>query len=217
MTMTKLHLPALCALLAGLSLALGAFAQQSASNQVGEMTLQAEDADDIFKPRGYSPYAGRNFPTEVYWGDTHVHTNQSLDARAFGVLLDPEVAFRFARGDEVTATHGQRMKLSRPLDWLVIADHSDGMGAMTEIVAGNPQLLADETVRDWHNRINEGGRTALDATMDVINSFALGNIPKILPAQPVNATPVLSRSARTRQPQSRQVVSGSGVQPRNSL
>ena len=38
-----------------------------------------------------------------------------------------------------------------------------------------------------------------------------------VPAQPVNATPVLSRSARTRQPQSRQVVSGSGVQPRNSL
>jgi hypothetical protein len=180
MKITKLRLPALCALFAGLSLALATFAQQSASNQVGEMTLQAEDADDIFKPRGYSPYAGRNFPTQVYWGDTHVHTNQSLDARAFGVLLDPEVAFRFARGDEVTATHGQRMKLSRPLDWLVIADHSDGMGAMTEIVAGNPRLLADETVRDWHNRVNEGGRTALEATMDIVNSFALGNLPEVL-------------------------------------
>ena len=42
-------------------------------------------------------------------------------------------------------------------------------------------------------------------------------VPYQLPAQPVNATPVLSRSARTRQPQSRQVVSGSRVQPRNSL
>jgi serine/threonine protein kinase/Tol biopolymer transport system component len=40
---------------------------------------------------------------------------------------------------------------------------------------------------------------------------------QVLPAQPVNATPVLSRSARTRQPQSRQVISGSRVQPRNSL
>ena len=35
-----------------------------------------------------------------------------------------------------------------------------------------------------------------------------------VPAQPVNATPVLSRSARTRQPQSRKVVPGSRVQPR---
>jgi len=38
-----------------------------------------------------------------------------------------------------------------------------------------------------------------------------------LPAQPVNATPVLSRLARTRQPQSRHAVSGSGVRPRNPL
>jgi hypothetical protein len=40
---------------------------------------------------------------------------------------------------------------------------------------------------------------------------------QLVPAQSVNATPVLSRSARTRQPQSRQVVSGSRAQPRNSL
>ena len=78
-------------------------------NQVGEMTLQASDAGDIFKARGYSPYAGRGFPTQVYWGDTHLHTNNSLDARAFGVTLGPEEAYRFARGEEVTATHGERV------------------------------------------------------------------------------------------------------------
>ncbi len=26
----------------------------------------------------YSPYAGRNFPTKVFWGDTHLHTGNSL-------------------------------------------------------------------------------------------------------------------------------------------
>jgi hypothetical protein len=97
------------------------FAQEG--HQVGEMTLKAEDAERIFKKPGYSPYAGRNFPTRVYWGDTHLHTNLSMDARAFGVTLGVEEAYRFARGDEVTATHGERVKLSRPLDWLVIADH----------------------------------------------------------------------------------------------
>jgi hypothetical protein len=54
------------------------------------------------------------------------------------------------------------------------------MGAMNEIVAGNPNLLRDPTVKDWHKRVNEGGETALMATMDIINSFALGNIPEIL-------------------------------------
>jgi len=148
--------------------------------QVGEMTLDPKDAVTVFKKRPYSPYAGRKYPTRVYWGETHLHTSNSLDARAFGVRLGPEEAYRLARGEEVTATHGERVKLSRPLDWLVIADHSDGIGAMNEIVAGNPALLKDPTVRDWHNRVNKGGKTALAATMDIINSFALGKLPEVL-------------------------------------
>ena len=44
--------------------------------------------------RPYSPYAGRAFPTMVLWGDTHLHTSNSLDARAVGATLGPEEAFR---------------------------------------------------------------------------------------------------------------------------
>ena len=150
------------------------------SQQVGEMTMDMEKGKSIHQKKGYSPYAGRNFPTQVFWGDTHLHTSNSLDARAFGTILGPEEAYRLARGEEITATHGEKIKLSRPLDWLVVADHSDGMGAMNEIIDGNPNLIKDDVVRDWHNRINEGGNTALMATMDVINSFALGKIPEIL-------------------------------------
>ena len=150
------------------------------SQQVGEMTLDEETGKNVFKKKGFSPYAGRNFPTNVYWGDSHLHTSNSLDARAFGVILGPEEAYRLARGEEITASHGEKVKLSRPLDWLVVSDHSDGMGAMNEIVAGNPRLLQDPTVKDWYIRINKGGNEALMATMDVINSFALGDIPEIL-------------------------------------
>ena len=39
----------------------------------------------------FSPYAGRNFPTQVYWGDTYLHANLSLDTRAFGLTLGVEV------------------------------------------------------------------------------------------------------------------------------
>ena len=147
--------------------------------QVGEMVLTPDDAK-LFKKRGYSPYVGRGFPTKLLWGDTHLHTNLSLDARAFGVTLGVEEAYRFARGEEVTATHGERAQLSRPLDWLVIADHSDGMGAMNEIVAGNSSLLRDPTVKDWSKRINQGGETALAATMDIVNSFTQGKLPPVL-------------------------------------
>ncbi len=141
------------------------------------LTPTTEDAEGMGAKPGYSPYAGRSFPTEVYWGDTHVHTNNSLDARGFGVTLGPEEAFRFARGEEVTTSHGLPFKLSRPLDWLVVADHSDGMGAMKEIIAGNPNLLKDPVVKKWHTAMRTGGEAAFEATMEVINAFSQGKVP----------------------------------------
>ena len=135
-------------------------------------SITEEDVKAGIKSPGYSPYAGRNFPTKVLWGDTHLHTNLSLDARAFGVTLSPEDAYRFAQGEEVTTSHGERIKLSRPLDWLVVSDHSDGMGAMKEIIAGNPMLMRDPLLRDWNQRLGQGGETALMTTMEVIETFA---------------------------------------------
>lgn len=148
-------------------------------------TMEGEPFDPevikkAFKKPGYSPYANRSFPTRVYWGDTHLHTSQSLDARAFGVTLGPEQAFRFARGEQVTASWGEAVKLSRPLDFLVVADHSDAMGAMNLIIAGDPNLLTDPTIKDWHERLNQGGEVAFQATMEVIGSITGGTIPKIL-------------------------------------
>ena len=122
--------------------------------------------------RAYSPYAGRSFPTKVLWGDTHVHTSNSLDARALGATLGAEEAFRFARGDEVITSHGERARLSRPLDFLVVSDHSDAMGAMNEIVAGSPTLMRDPTLRDWSERINRGGAEAMEAAIEVVYAFA---------------------------------------------
>ena len=123
-------------------------------------------------PSTYSPYAGRNYPTQVLWGDTHLHTSNSLDARAAGVTLGPEQAYRFARGEEVMSTHGERLKLSRPLDWLVASDHSDAMGAMNEVVAGNPELMRDPTLKDWHERIIQGGDTGMSAALEIVETFA---------------------------------------------
>ena len=166
-------------LVVGIVLALTVPLTAQDADPVG-ITPTLDDVSNESMKRPYSPYAGRGFPTQVYWGDTHVHTNNSLDARGFGCTIGPEEAYRFARGEEVIASHGQPFKLSRPLDWLVVADHSDGMGAMKEIIAGNPRLLADDTVRGWHRAFSAGGEEAFQATMEVINAFALGNTPDVV-------------------------------------
>src|SRR5688572_8663285 len=74
------------------------------------------------KPAAYSPYVGRDFPTRPLFGDTHLHTSFSMDAGAFGARIGPREAYRFARGEELSSSSGQPVKLSRPLDFLVVAD-----------------------------------------------------------------------------------------------
>ncbi len=159
-------------------------AQEADDPTVGEITIDPEDGAQNFKGRGFSPYAGRNFPTQVFWGEMHLHTNLSLDARSAGVILSPEDAYRFARGEEITASKGQQAKLGRPLDWLAVTDHSDALGAMNEIIKGNPNLMKDPTVKDWHDRIILGGDSAFRAALEVVVSFTQGNIPEVLLDEP---------------------------------
>src|SRR3977135_3821880 len=117
-----------------------AVAAEDQTTDIG--TLDKETADKAFPAKPpYSPYAGRDFPTRPYFGDTHLHTSYSMDAGAFGARLGPKDAYRFAMGEEVIASSGQRAKLSRPLDFLVGTDHSDGMGFFPQLIGGDPGLL----------------------------------------------------------------------------
>ena len=131
---------------------------------------------------GYSPYAGREYPTRVYWGDTHLHTRLSMDAGAMGTLATPDDAYRFARGEEVISTSGVPARLSRPLDFLVIADHSDAMGTMMEIIKGNPFFATDPIVRRWIELIASGDSDQrLIAAYEIVAAFGVGeNLPPVL-------------------------------------
>ncbi|MGD8476792.1 MAG: DUF3604 domain-containing protein, partial [Burkholderiales bacterium] len=144
-----------------------------------------EDVKDAFpSQKHFSPYAGRDFPTQVFWGDTHLHTGMSMDAGAFGARLTPNDAYRFARGEEVTSSTGLKVKLSRPLDFLVVADHSDNMGFFPRLFAGDPQLLADPTGRRWYNMIQEGGQTAVQVAVEIIVAFSQDKFPEALDSRP---------------------------------
>ena len=77
----------------------------------------------------YSPPVSREHPRNLYWGDTHLHTELSGDAYVFGTRTGPDLAYRFAKGEQVVSTTGQPVKLRRPLDFLVVADHANNLGA----------------------------------------------------------------------------------------
>ncbi|MGA9546499.1 MAG: DUF3604 domain-containing protein, partial [Rhodomicrobium sp.] len=129
------------------------------------------------KKPSYSPYANRTYPTRVFWGDEHLHTAWSADAGMTGATLTPEDALRFARGEQVVSSTGQAVKLSRPLDWVAITDHSDGIGVVTELINGNPDLMVDPTLRRWHEMILAGPEQAAAATMELIAAQSTGRLP----------------------------------------
>jgi len=144
-----------------------------------------EGLEDAFKSQQhFSPYAGRNFPTQVFWGDTHLHTGMSMDAGAFGARLGPEDAYRFARGEEVTSSTGLQVKLSRPLDFLVVADHSDNMGFFPRLFAGDPAMLADPTGKRWYDMVQAGGQQGVDAAVEIIVAFSQNKFPSALASLP---------------------------------
>jgi len=151
-------------------------ADEPAAGDAG--SLSKEKAEAGFKTRPYSPYADRRFPTRPFFGDTHLHTAFSMDAGAFGARLNPRDAYRFARGEQVMASSGQPAKLSRPLDFLVVADHSDNMGFFPDLFAGKPELIAHPVGRKWYDMIQSG--KGADAAIEIIVAFSQGTFPKEL-------------------------------------
>jgi Protein of unknown function (DUF3604) len=141
-------------------------------------TLDRGSAERVFQKPPYSPYAGHNFPTRQFFGDTHLHTSFSMDAGAFGARLGPKDAYRLAKGEEIRASSGQLVKLSRPLDFLVVADHSDSMGFFPDLFTGDSKVLADPTGRRWYDMVQSG--KGGDAALEIIIAFSQGTFPKAL-------------------------------------
>lgn len=124
--------------------------------------------------------ASQTHPQNVYWGDTHLHTSNSVDAFGFGNRLDAEAALRFARGEAVTSTRGVEAQLSRPLDFLVISDHSDALGATKELYEAPRVLLRDPLLREWWDRMHESEEGSLSVTGELIDRAASGDLPPAL-------------------------------------
>ena len=136
-----------CAFVIIAALAGAAQAQQDLSIEPEEVTLGRKE---------YSPYLNRSYPQRVFWGDTHLHTAYSTDAGMIGCVLGPEEAYRFARGETVVASSGQRVRLQRPLDFLVVADHAENLGLAPMIAESDPELLRTEFGKEIHGLVKGG-------------------------------------------------------------
>ena len=147
-----------------------------AATATAQIHPSKESLSDLYPGKAYSPYAERRFPDRVFWGDTHLHTGLSMDAGLFGARLGLEDAYRFARGEEVMASSGPPVRLGRPLDWLVIAHHSDGMGFFNDLAAGDPDILKYDQAKPWYEGLQAGGEASADAALSLIGTFSQGEI-----------------------------------------
>ncbi len=171
------------------TLAIGtAFAQMPAPPDAEKVLSSA------YTGKSFSPYAGRQTALMPLWGDSHLHTDISMDAGAFGNRLGLDEAYKFARGDEVVSSGGIPVRLSRPLDWLVIADHSDNMGFFPDMIAGAPHILSDPKGKEYYDRLQAGEGVAV--ALEMIGLFSQGKFPPSLMYSPDSA-PYKSAWAKT--------------------
>ena len=142
-----------------------------------QCSLVAHSSAEETPAVNYSPYAGREYPTQVFFGDTHHHSANSGDAFMNGDRLSPDEAYRFARGEEVVSSTGIAVQLARPLDFLVISDHAEGLGVMYEVYNGNPVMMADKTLARWNKMMKAGGDEAASAQNELVSAQAQGTLP----------------------------------------
>ncbi|MEP0201347.1 MAG: DUF3604 domain-containing protein [Halioglobus sp.] len=147
--------------------------------------IQPGPGEFLKKGKDYSPYVDRNFPENVYWGDTHLHTSYSTDAGMIGNTLGPDQAYRFASGEEVVSSSGQRARLIRGLDFLVVSDHAENLGLAPMIAASDPDLLRNPWGREIHDLVKDG---------KAVEAFTKWGIEAMLPRTDPLDDPKLVRS-----------------------
>jgi len=139
-----------------LVLALGACVFFSLNTFAQDVPRPTDEQLKNLKSIDYSPYPQQNFPNQVYFGETHLHTSFSTDAGMIGNTLGPDDAFRIARGEAFVSSMGVPGQLSRPFDFVVVADHAENLGLAPAVATSNPELLAIPWGKELHDLVKAG-------------------------------------------------------------
>ena len=113
----------------------------------------------------------------AYFGDTHLHTSFSPDAGMAGTKVGPNDAYRFVLGETVTSSTGQEATISKPLDFVVIADHAENLGLADAIASADPGLLSDPFGKQLYDLVMAD--KGIDAFNALVQKMAKGAEAKI--------------------------------------
>jgi Protein of unknown function (DUF3604) len=150
-----------------------AFTVTAACSPVDDPSLFPEfNAATAAKPPART--ATENNPQRnLYWGDLHIHTSFSTDAFTNGVRATPDDAYTFSKGGEIEHAAGYGIRISRPLDFAAVTDHSEYLGVVRATVTDLP--LSKRSLRD---RLLNDGRVeitlAFAQTMGALDLRAVG-------------------------------------------
>jgi len=99
--------------------------------------------------------------TNLYWGDTHLHTNLSPDAFIKGnTTATPDDSFNFAKGAPVIDANSRaKIKIETPLDFLVVTDHAEYVGIPKMLWEGDDRLLKTKVGKRFAKMIKDGKGT----------------------------------------------------------
>ena len=101
-------------------------------------------AGSIALALGSMAWAAPNPEREAFYGETHLHTSWSFDAFIFGdTKSSPEDAYNYAKGKPLKHALGYEMKITTPLDWMGVTDHSEYVGVIQQ--ANTPGTPLSET------------------------------------------------------------------------
>ncbi|TIX49536.1 DUF3604 domain-containing protein [Alteraurantiacibacter aquimixticola] len=140
----------------------------SACNQADAPAAAAQSASVTETAPATMPVGDR----VLLWGDTHVHSINSIDAFSSGTAnADIDSAYRFARGIPVIFPRtGQKVQIDRPLDFLVMADHAVGLAVSSRIAANDPSIMEYPIAQRLRELLTEeGGRALTTAAMGQSN------------------------------------------------
>ena len=136
--------------------------QTHSSKLTPEVKLMIEK--DIASKSAPNPYKN------AYFGDLHVHTENSFDAYTFGTIASPNDAYKYARGKAIKHPTGYLIQLSRPLDFYAVTDHGIFMGIIKEAADTTSKISRYELAKPLHN-LNENVNSDILSIISRANKF----------------------------------------------
>lgn len=118
-----------------------------------------------------------------YFGELHVHTENSFDAYTFGVRSTPEEAYRYARGEAIDHVSGKKIQAKQPLDFMSVTDHAEYLGLWPELIKPDGQFSATEIAKEIFSGDQDRARAAMTKVVYTISSNPPTAIEELVPVE----------------------------------